>query len=417
MSFLPRTLTQLASEPFFWLLLTIPYWFSRLIKYWIRGFKTGGLRTFTKRISLTFLAPLALLFLFIQISGWYTKSEDFLYKWDETAYNNQGFSAQYVQSDGKIRGMHTFGVRGLDSLKITDLTKANIEQLILVPYANQDDINTPDLQGSFNGRSGRRDSLYRTVILECAKLRVQVIIKPHVWISNPSGGKWRADLWMDSEGEWELWERKYEEFILHYAKMSEELNLPLYCIGNEFHLSTTKRPEFWRSLIAKVRKVYSGKLFYGANWDKEFEEITFWNELDYIGIQAYFPLTDQLHPSLSEVQNGWDQHLESIKSISEKYDRKVIFSELGYKSTPDAAKYPWGWENFFKNLFQRVSNQTQVYCYRAFFDQVWNQDWFAGVMIWQWQTRADGESLNHSFSPMGKPSFNEIAKGFKLTKQ
>jgi len=411
---IPEILAQMVGEPLFWLALSLPYWIFRLAKYWIKGFRFGGLKTFSRRFSFTFIAPVLAIFLFGQYSIWYKKSEDFTYKWDESAYNMQGSGKNYTLADSKIRGMHVFGVQGLDSLRITSLTKGNIEQLILVPYANQQDIDTPLSQGSFGRRTERRDSVYRAVVKEALKLQVEVIIKPHIWISNPSGGKWRADIWMDNEDDWQAWEREYEKFILHYAKLSEELNLPLYCIGNEFYLSTTKRTEFWKSLIKKVRRVYTGELFYGANWDREFQEIPFWDELDYIGIQAYFPLTDQLYPSLSEVKNGWGRHLDMIQSISEKYNRKVIFSELGYKSTPDAAKYPWGWESFFKNLFQRVSNQTQVYCYQAFFDQVWNQDWFAGAMIWQWQVLSDDEPINHSFSPKGKPAFNEIAKGFKL---
>ncbi len=219
---------------------------------------------------------------------------------------------------------------------------------------------------------------------------------------------------MESEEEWLQWESRYEKFILHYAKISEQYQLSHYVIGNEYYLSTTKRPEFWRSLIRKVRAVYSGKITYGANWDKEYREIKFWDELDYIGIQAYFPLSDINYPTYEDVRDGWNTHLLAIDSISKAFDKKVIFTELGYKSTPDAAKYPWGWENFSENIFQPISNRTQAYCYEAFFEKIWIQEWMGGVMIWQWQTSDRDNDNNHNFTPEGKPAFNELAKGFRL---
>ena len=162
--------------------------------------------------------------------------------------------------------------------------------------------------------------------------------------------------------------------------------------------------------------MYSGKITYGANWDREYKEINFWDKLDYIGIQAYFPLSDKNYPDYREIRGGWNNHLTEIDSISRLYNKEVIFTELGYKSTPDAARYPWGWENFSENIFQRISTKTQAYCYQAFFEKIWTQDWMAGVMIWQWQTSDRDNDGNHNFTPEGKPAFNELAKGFNLQK-
>ncbi len=307
--------------------------------------------------------------------------------------------------------MHVFG--RIDSSRIQEMIPANVEHLVLVPYANQEDYNSSEI--SFGRRSGSgRDSLYTSYIQACKPVGIEIIIKPHIWITNPSDGKWRADIEMESEEEWQKWESQYERFILHFAELSEQNQLSHFCIGNEYYISTKNRPEFWISLIEKVRDIYSGKLTYGANWDREYKEITFWDKLDYIGIQAYFPLANKNYPEYQEILNGWDDHLLEIDSISTAFDRKVIFTELGYKSTPDAARYPWGWENFKENIFQRISTKTQAYCYQAFFEKVWMQEWMAGIMIWQWQTSDRDNDANHNFTPEGKPAFNELAKGFLL---
>jgi hypothetical protein len=55
-------------------------------------------------------------------------------------------------------------------------------------------------------------------------------------------------------------------------------------------INTTEREDEWRALISNIRKVYSGKLIYAANFHEEYEHVKFWDALDYIGVQAYFSL-------------------------------------------------------------------------------------------------------------------------------
>lgn len=385
-----------------------------MIRFWIIGFKKGGLKLSFKRFTFSFILPAITIILLTRLSIWHQNSERFDYQWDKTAFNSSDTSNYYHLKDEKIRGMHVFG--GIDSARLKKIISANIEHIVLVPYAYQEDYNTSDLNHS-GGSNSRRDSIYNQFIQTANTLGIEVIIKPHVWITSPSDGKWRADLEMNNELEWQEWEKKYTEFILHYAQLSDKHNLPYFCVGNEFYVSTTKRPQFWSSLIDTVRSVYSGKLTYGANWDREFKEISFWDKLDYIGIQAYFPLVDANYPNYDEVSTGWNTHLIQIDSISNAFDRKVIFTELGYKSTPDAARYPWGWEDFSENIFQQISTKTQAYCYKAFFEKVWEQEWMAGVMIWQWQTSERDDDGNHNFTPEGKPALNELAKGFRFDQE
>lgn len=409
---LTEVTSRLIQEPIFWIVLSVPYLIIKLIQYWIQGYRKGSFKKFGLRFTFSFILPGVIIIAFIQFLSWYQTSESFHYQQDDSIFNMNGVSQRYSAVDNKIRGMHFFGGR-IDSLKLTELTKGNIEHVILVPYADQEDYNTPMREIS-EKRLSRRDSSYSHTIKIAQRMGVDVIIKPHIWIFDPSDGKWRADIWMETDEDWVEWESNYTAFILNYARLSEQFSLPIFCIGNEYYLSTTQRPNYWVSLIKKVREVYSGKLVYGANWDREYKELPFWDELDYIGIQSYFPLADHDDPEYEKVKNGWDNHLTEIQQVSNKFNKQVIFTELGYKSTPDAARYPWAWENFMTNQLTRISNKTQAFCYQAFFEKVWNQEWFAGAMIWQWQSRDTGESDNHNFTVKGKPAFDEMAKGFTL---
>lgn len=56
-------------------------------------------------------------------------------------------------------------------------------------------------------------------------------------------------------------------------------------------------------VIAKdIRKEYPEKLNYTTNWDK-YQNVPFWKDVDYIGIDAYFPLSENKTPSVMKLNN------------------------------------------------------------------------------------------------------------------
>ena len=175
-----------------------------------------------------------------------------------------------------------------------------------------------------------------------------------------------------------------------------------------------KQPEFWRDLIKEVRTVYSGKLTYGANWYLEYEDVTFWDDLDYIGIQAYFPLTKNENPSVDELVKGWKPHVKKIEAMSKRYNKPVLFTEIGYKSSCDAAIEPWAWASSLGGLYEKVSTQTQANCYEAFFKVFWKEEWFAGALFWEWKGYDGSQNSRQSinFTPYNKPAANVMAKWF-----
>ena len=119
------------------------------------------------------------------------------------------------------------------------------------------------------------------------------MVKPQIWISN---GAFTGNMSMPTKEDWEKFESSYEEFILLFAQMAEETQSDIFCIGTELKTFINERPEFWVNLIRKVKKVYHGNLTYAANWD-EYAKTPFWSQLDYIGVNAYFPLCEKENPS------------------------------------------------------------------------------------------------------------------------
>ena len=272
------------------------------------------------------------------------------------------------------------------------ITNHNFEQLKGIhgnwisqtPFAWQPDIFGPELQLNTDRAwwgEADRGLIHTTQIAK--EEGIKTMLKPHIWIRS-ANGKWRSDLEMKTEEDWESWFSNYETMILHYAKLAQAQDMEALCIGTELYLTTKFHPDKWRTLIRKIRSVYDGELTYAANWYKEYEEITFWGELDYIGIQAYFPLSKSDEPSKEELLKNWRSHKRAMKKIADKYDKKIVFTEIGYKNTADSAKEPWTWPQKMDMDKVKQSDQTQLNLYEAMFESLYHETWVDGFFIWKW---------------------------------
>lgn len=236
---------------------------------------------------------------------------------------------------------------------------------------------------------------------------IKTMVKPQIWIWR---GEFTGTLHMNSEAHWQELEASYEKFIMTYAEMAQETGTEIFCIGTELEKFVTNRPEYWHKLIAKIRTVYKGKLTYAANWD-EYPRVPFWKDLDYIGIDAYFPLSDEKTPSVKQLREGWQRWKPDMAALAEKTGRPVLFTEFGYRSMDYTAKKPWLVDRNQEN----VNLKAQVNAKQALFDEFWGEDWFAGGYVWKWfidHDKAGGENDNR-FTPQNKPAQEVIKKVYK----
>jgi len=395
-----------------------PFFIFRLVHYLFHSYKNHNRMTFLRRFSFFIILTIGLFFSLFNISQWYAKNENFDFQLNAAIENKTGRTTNLFEQDDKQRGVHVFGK--IDSANLQPLIKNNVEWITYVPFADQEDYNSPVVRYHHSERKTLTsiDSIWSKKIQLAHAYNLKIFLKPHIWIFSPSNGTWRSDIFPSNITNWETWKKSYREFILLYAKIAEKNNVELFCIGTEFTKLAIEKSDFWDILIQDVRNIYSGKITYAANWYEEFEKITFWDKLDYIGIQAYFPLVKNKNPSVQQISKGWTKHLSSIKRIHKKFDKKILFTELGYKSTADSAIEPWSWIDYSSNLYRPVSTETQANCYDAFFKTIWKKEWFAGVHIWQWHTSENGGGLdNLDFTPQKKPAENIIAKGFGQNKK
>ena len=153
-----------------------------------------------------------------------------------------------------------------------------------------------------------------------------------------------------------------------------------HSVGTEL-FGTTNRTDDWLAVIARVRQVFAGKLVYGSNWGPETAQIQFWSALDYIGVDAYYPLASAPDPALSTIITNWTPYIELLSNFSSKWGKQIIFCEIGYRSYSNAAMQPWA---FTGNGVPDM--QAQYNLYKAFFQTAYLEHYFAGVFWWAWET-------------------------------
>ncbi|MGH7599081.1 MAG: glycoside hydrolase family 113 [bacterium] len=299
------------------------------------------------------------------------------------------------------------------------LVKNNVNWIAQNPFGWQQDYNSPTFVLATDSRIlwGERDEGIEITTRMARKHGIKTLLKPHIWLRNRNDGKWLSDIAMDNEADWQSWFEHYRIFILHYAQLAEKNGIEALSVGAELHATVKLRPNEWRKIIAEVRQVYHGQLTYCANWYQEFEDVKFWDKLDFIGIQAYFPLSEKENPTIDELKKAWQTHVTAIEKIRKQYSKPVVFTEIGYRSTPDAAIKPWEWMRSSSNVYSEAELQTQASCYEAFFQTFWNKDWFAGAYIWKWfpTSRRGFRRGSDPFSPQSKPAEKVMAKWYGKT--
>lgn len=290
--------------------------------------------------------------------------------------------AQKTDREDLIKGLAWIGSDSIIGSSFNEMKELNGNWISLVVYGDMQSYNDPHIisrkKHVWWGDSDQ--GIVKTANL-AKEQGVKVMLKPHIALPNNTL-KWRHDIQMESREDWVVWFASYEQWILEYAHLAQQHQMDMLCIGTELYHATTHYPEQWEKIIAKVRKVYSGKIVYAANWYKEIEELSFWQDLDYIGIQGYYPLSKKGHPKKSKLLKAWKKKKKSLRRLSEKYHKRVLFTEIGYKNTADATVTPWTWTKDI--TIPDISNETQKKAYEAFFETFWEEEWFQGVFVWQW---------------------------------
>jgi hypothetical protein len=234
--------------------------------------------------------------------------------------------------------------------------------------------------------------------------KLTVMLKPHLWIDR---GLYTGAFTLTTEREWQLWEESYRKYILTFALIADSMNVGLFCIGTELGTAIKERPSFWSALIDTVKQVYSGKLTYAANWD-DYKRFPLWKKLDYIGVDAYFPLAKEETPQVVSILNEWKKYSDELQKLSEENNRPVLFTEYGYRNVSYTTKEPWKENEGDRN------DKAQANAYEALYKSFSGKKWFSGGYLWKWDVDTSWHRKRIiDFTPQEKEALNTIKTFYK----
>jgi hypothetical protein len=254
-----------------------------------------------------------------------------------------------------------------------------------------------------NGRTPTDADLVAAIIqLHASGLKV--MLKPHVDLQD---GSWRGQIAPTNAA---AWFQSFKNFIIHYAQLAQDNGVEMLCFGTEYvSMSGSNNQAAWEEVIAAIRAVYpSGKLAYAANATSatdEFTSVSFWDSVEVIGLDGYFPLTNHADPTLAELVAAWSNNrygeniVQDVQNFADAHpDKPVIFTEIGYRSAAGANMAPWDY-----SATAAADNLEQQNCYEAMY-QVWSKHpAIQGNFWWDWPVQPPSAG-DTDYNPRNKPA-------------
>ena len=245
------------------------------------------------------------------------------------------------------------------------------------------------------------DDDIRAAIKLAKSLGLKVCLKPMV---NCLDGSWRAKINFpedkDGHGYWAEWFKSYDTFMVYYAHMAEQLGVEMLCTGCEME-GMDRQADHCRKMIDKVRQVYSGILMHNVNHGDELSS-KWLDAVDVIGISAYYPVTDGENRGPEVMRSKWADVVQILKKCHEKYDKPIMFAEVGVRNEKGCTQYPW---DFQDRPEVPIDEDEQSDFYETAMEATWDIPWFAGYFCWDWKAVITAETeMKHDrdFTVYGK---------------
>lgn len=302
---------------------------------------------------------------------------------------------------------------------LNSLAEAGAGWVSLVPHWY-----TTSLTGSVVRRTEatESDAAVIAAIRQARRNGLSVALKPHV---DPQDDEFRG---LFRPADVDRWFDTYRAMIVHYARIAEREGVRMMSVGCELDsLDGGRYASQWARVIREVREVFSGELTY-ASLDSGIEQSPFWDDLDYIGVDAYVELTNGTMPTMTRAIEAWmvpatwweeAKHGEMgamahYQALSEQYGKPILITETGWRNRDGAGADPGDWASESPR-----DDAEQALGYEAFF-RAWSGNtggadpWMRGTLFWNWDPfnpATNPYDMPIDYTPQGKPA-EEVVSGW-----
>lgn len=257
--------------------------------------------------------------------------------------------------------------------ELDHLADIGVEWVRIQTFLYQDNIHSSSIFADRDKTAS--DESLEYIISKLHQKNFKVLLEPVVGLEHTKSGEWMGTIAPDN---WDSWFESYNALIQHYAKLAQRNEVEQLVVGVELN-STHRFKEKWEQIISNVRKHYQGLTIFVANFDA-YETVSFWDKLDAIGMNFYFPINrrDDLYlpwsevkdeyndPSYEDLLEGWQLWVNALDRWQKKINKPIVVTEVGYASQRGCTYQPWSW------YLGESDYEEQYFAYKALFE-VWGK--------------------------------------------
>ena len=284
--------------------------------------------------------------------------------------------------------------RGLD-----EAVRLGATWISLTPFGRAWDLKATGIDKTFELPFADNQRNLRRAVKQAHARGLRVLLVPHLWVES---GEWRAEIDPGTDEGWRKFAESYQKYVLGWARFAESTHVDMLAVGVELRswVTTTHAPSFF-PILRDVRAAYSGLLTYAANWD-DVEQTVILSDVDVIGINAFYPLTEKNDASDDELRAGGNEVAKKVKALAELWQKPVMFNEFGYTARTDPALRPWEWPDHMSDV--HVDARAQAAAYRGLLSGMLGSRELVGAFVWRLYADPDdlSQEAEWGFSPRGR---------------
>lgn len=289
------------------------------------------------------------------------------------------------------------------------LASMGVNWISITPFGRIWSLSSTSIRMDFEAPYEESRAGVRRIIEQAHARGIRVLVIPHLWVET---GGWRGEIDPGSPERWAAFQASYRAFVLAWARDAAAAGADALSLGVECKSWSGRFGGFWRSFIADVRGVFPGLLTYSSNWD-EAENVVFWDQLDLVGINAFYPLAAADGASDDDYVAGAERVATSVADLAERFQMPILFVEVGYTTRSNAAIEPWLWPDDMTNV--TIDEHEQARALDASLRAFLPHRWFTGFFVWRYYANLDDVSQERfwGFSPHAKQTEPMLALTFR----